>query len=70
MKAIATNIKVSFAGEVVILSDADDRQTTNKGVTIWMKRRGPELQPMAEIPYGTLNQYMHDRPSVLSVEWK
>jgi len=63
------NIKIRFAGEVVTLSDKDDRQTTPSGVTLHGRMRGPEFQPLAEIPDGTLEKYKHERPKILSADW-
>ena len=66
----AINIKIRFAGQVVTLADEYDRKTTNAGVQIWIKQKpSNEIQPQATIPDGTLNQYKHDRPEIVDVQW-
>ena len=66
----ANNIKVRFGREVVLLDTADDRKRTAAGVVIWIKRKpGGEIQPMAQIPDGTLEQYKHFRPIIESLTW-
>lgn len=66
----ATNIKVRFGRDVVLLKDVRCTVKTRAGVVIWMKSKpGGEFQAMADIPDGTLEQYKHMRPVVESVDW-
>lgn len=70
-KQIPVNIKVKFAGEIFHLENHESRPKSEKsGVVIWLKMRpANEVQPMAEIPDGTLDKYKHCRPQIVSCDW-
>jgi hypothetical protein len=70
-KFVPTNIKIKFDKAIVILPTHDSRITTREGVELWLKPKpGSEYQPMASIPDGTLDQYKHCRPQILSCDWQ
>lgn len=68
------NIKIRFAGAVVTIRNHDETiELTGKcpGVKLWMQHRaGNEWRPMATVPDGTLDRYMHERPEILSCDWR
>jgi hypothetical protein len=70
MNQVPVNIKVKFGSSVVKLKDHTSRATTKDGVEIYITMRAASrAQPMAVIPDGTLNKYMHCRPEIISCDW-
>jgi hypothetical protein len=70
MKQVPVNIKVQFGKSVVKLETHESRAKTTEGVEIYLKMRpANEVQPIAVIPDGTLEQYKNCRPQIVSCEW-
>jgi hypothetical protein len=70
MKQVPVNIKVKFGNEMFYLEQHTDRAKSEKsGVVIWGRMHGPAFKPMAEIPDGTLEKYMHCRPEIIACDW-
>lgn len=70
MKQVPVNIKIKFGKAVVKLPKHTDYAITNEGVKLYLKMKpANEVQAMAEIPDGTLEQYKHCRPIIVSCDW-
>lgn len=67
----AYEISVRFNGHTVTLADENDRRKTPDGVEIWIQQKpANNLRPMATIPDGTLDQFKHCRPEIISLRWE
>ncbi len=66
----ATNIKIKFGNQICVLENENSREIFPSGVEIYGKVRSDgRFQPFAQIPDGTLNEYMHCRPVILKNDW-
>jgi len=65
----AINIKIKFGTEVVTLKNVNDRKTTREGVQLYIQERQADIRAWASIPDGTLEQYKHTKPVILSCDW-